>query len=127
MLQGRDGEPYVTADDCPPAVYDAARKLPLNTVSDVVEIKPGGAARTYGRFLFAVVEERRPAGPMPLEGKLFEQLLDRLNRRKSARLEDEWFHRALKEKLVVDNNGCRMPEEFLFAEVAEPPGEGTER
>lgn len=127
LLMGPDEEPYVTADCCPPAIFRVIRRLPVGTVSKVFEIRGRGAQRFYGRYLFAMVEERRPASPPPPTGKLYKKLAEKLNREKRNRLEKEWFREALQKTLVVDNNGKRLPLKFFFpAEAAAEHGGRTE-
>lgn len=123
LLLGKDKEPYVTAEDCPSAIYAVARTLPEGwPPSEVFEISGSGASgRFYSCYAFIMVEKRRAEGLEPLEGKLFAKIQEQLNREKNRQAEEEWFKRTLKGKLVVDNNGRTLPLQFFF------PDEPNER
>ena len=59
-----------------------------------------------------MVDDRREAGPQPLEGKLYEEIYNEMYESKRVRKEDEWFRATLAKTLVmqiVEGNARPLP------------------
>jgi hypothetical protein len=112
-------DPYLNPEAYNQELARAIRGLQPGKVSEVFAL---GASS----FAFVLVEDRREAGPIPLEGELFEQIYNTLREQKTRKQEDEWFRKALAKSLVlhvVEGVAKPLPVEFFF-EKDEAPTEG---
>jgi hypothetical protein len=109
-------DPYLNPGAYSAELAKAIRGLEPGKVSDVFAL---GA----NSFAFVLVEDRREAGPIPLEGELFEQIYSTLREQKTRKQEDEWFRKALSKSLVlhvVEGVAKPLPVEFFFEKDEAP-------
>jgi parvulin-like peptidyl-prolyl isomerase len=80
-------------------------------VSAIKNLQPGKTSKvfeyvwgneTQRSWAIAQVEERREAGAAPLDGKRYEEIFNELQRQKSTKKEDEWFHKAIKNSMIEE-------------------------
>lgn len=117
-----DKDPYVIPDDMNPNVRAAIRDLKLNEVSPIF---------TYGAtsYAIAMVEDRREAGYIPLEGQLYDRLYREVRQNKARRKEDEWFRATLAKSLilqVIEGTTKPLPISFFFPDDKKTDGTGTD-
>lgn len=100
-----------------PQLVNAIRNLKPAETSKVFEYVWGN--ETQRSWAIAQVEERREAGPAPLDGKRYEEIFNELQRQKSSKKEDEWFHKAIQTSMIEEvvtgkGFGKPMPMDFFF-------------
>jgi hypothetical protein len=93
MLDAK-GDPFFDPESYSKQVAEALRGLKVGEVSPVFEF--GQAA-----WAFVLLEERREAGAIPLEGELYEEVYRTLLQEKRRKKEDEWFKKALSKSLIT--------------------------
>ena len=104
-----------------PQLVNAIRNLKAGDTSKVFEYVWGG--ETQRSWAIAQVEERREAGASPLDGKRYEEIFNELQRQKSTKKEDEWFHKSIRNSMIEEvvtgkGFGKPMPIEFFFPNEA---------
>src|SRR5204863_8291299 len=75
-------------------------------------------------YAIAMVESRRPAGPAPLDDKIYKSIYEEVYRAKRIKSEDEWFRAALSKSVVLQMSGGvsrPIPIDFFFPEDARNP------
>jgi len=98
LVKGSDGDDYMELEQNRP-IKEALRGVDVKGCSPIFQT---------GEFLaFAYLDDRRPAGPRPLDGPTFEKIQNLLIDKLSKQREAEWFHKAL-ERTVV-RNGLDKP------------------
>lgn len=122
LILNADKDPFIIAEE-----YNKT------LASEIRELKTGEVSRifTYGTqgYAIAVIEERREAGYVPLEGKLFDQLYREVRQNKSRKKEDEWFRATLAKSLimqVVEGTAKPLPIDFFFPDDKKPDGKGPD-
>ncbi|MCY3023369.1 MAG: peptidylprolyl isomerase [Planctomycetota bacterium] len=91
---------------------EALRGLEVGDISDVFEL----GEKSYA---FVKLEDKREAGPAPLDGDLYEEIYKTLSQQKTRKEEDVWFRKALSKSLVVhvvEGVEKPLPVEFFFLE-----------
>ena len=114
---------YFDPDGYNRQLADAIRGLKPGDVSNVFEL--GQAS-----WAFALVEDRREAGPAPLDESTYKDAADKLRDIKFKKKEDDWFRKALSNsliQLVVNGTPQTLPVKFFFPDDSEStPGAQTE-
>ena len=109
-------DPYIVAEDYNKILASAVRNLKIGEVSPVFP---------YGKsYAIVTVEDRREAGPEPLEGKKYEAIFNEMYESKKRRKEDEWFRTTLAKTLVmqiVEGNARPLPIDFFFPDDKKNP------
>ena len=109
-------DPYIVAEDYNKILASAVRNLKIGEVSPVF---------SYGKsYAIVTVEDRREAGPEPLEGKKYEAIFNEMYESKKRRKEDEWFRTTLAKTLVmqiVEGNARPLPIDFFFPDDKKNP------
>ena len=121
LLAGRDGDSYVDPEQyrsLAPVVRKLKPGAGAESVSDVFQVDE----RCWG---FVMLEDRRVAGPAPLDGPLYQKIYEQLVREVVVRKETEWFKKALQKSLILDGqaNPKPIPMRFFFPDdpaLAEP-------
>jgi len=112
---------YIDADSYNAQLAGAIRGLKVGAVSKVFEFGKSSWA-------FALLEDRREAGPAPLEGDLYDDIYNELLDRKTRKQEDEWFRKTLEKSLVqhvVEGKGKPLPMEFFFPDEKKEPAQAA--
>ncbi|HYF48866.1 MAG TPA: peptidylprolyl isomerase, partial [Planctomycetota bacterium] len=115
LIQLDPKDPYIDADAYNAQLAGAIKGLKVGEVSKVFEFGKSSWA-------FALLEDRREAGPAPLEGELFDEIYAELLERKTRKQEDEWFRKTLAKSLVVhviEGKPKELPIEFFFPDEKE--------
>jgi hypothetical protein len=116
--QNPNADPFIDLDSFKNAqLVSAIRNLKPGQVSKVFEYVWGG--ETQRSWALAMIEDRREAGPAPLDGPMYEKIFNELQRQKSTKKEDEWFHKAIQNSMIEEvvtgrGFGKPMPMEFFF-------------
>lgn len=111
LIHGPEGEPYIDPEQNR-ILSPIVRKLGVGSVAErtskVFEMDNGWA--------IVFLEERRPAGPAPLDSALYDKIRETLVQEVVKRKEKEWFLDALKRSLVLDGspNPKPIPVTFFF-------------
>lgn len=110
LIASSTGDSFITMDGRSAAFVKAIESL-----------KPGGISRVfaYGEhsFAFVMLEARREAGPKPLDDALYEEINKKLIGTRIQRKENEWFHKAVQENLIMgiqEGRESKMPMSFFF-------------
>jgi parvulin-like peptidyl-prolyl isomerase len=120
LIQFDPQDPYINPESYNKEMAAALKDLKIGEVSKVFEM--GKAS-----WAFVLLEDRRESGPEPLEGPLYEKILNELSESKSNKKEDEWYRKELTKSLIVEYvNGkeTKLPMRFFFPnekEVVETP------
>ena len=116
LLLAVNNDPYIVPEE-----YNKILATPTNNLK-IGEVSP---VFSYGNsYAIAMVEDRREAGPEPLEGKLYEKIYNDMYETKRVRKEDEWFRATLAKTLVmqiVEGNARPLPIEFFFPDDKKNP------
>ena len=107
-------DPFFDLDSCNPKLANAVKDVKAGNVSPVFEY-------VNNSWAIAKVEERREAGPEPLEGRLYDKIYKELMQSKSSKKSDEWFRKAIKESLIQrfeEGQPVPMTVDFFFPEEA---------
>jgi hypothetical protein len=112
LVLSAGGDPYIVPEEYNTVLAAATRDLKVGEVSRIFE---------YGEkcYAIAMVEDRRAAGPEPLDSKLYEELYNEMYRKKQLKKEDEWFRSTLARTLVMqikDGHYEALPLDFFFPE-----------
>lgn len=90
-------------------------------IKAIEQLKPGEISKVfpYGEhsFAFVMLEGRREAGPKPLDDTLYDEINKKLISTRIQRKENEWFHNAVKENLIMgiqEGRESKMPMSFFF-------------
>src|SRR5579862_5981290 len=114
LIVGSNGDPYISVDDYNKVLANATRDLQVGEVSKIFE---------YGKgYAIALLEDRREAGPAPLEGALYEQIYNEMYKAKKKKKEDEWFRATLSKTLVmqiIEGKTKALDIDFFFPDDAE--------
>lgn len=113
LLQGPDGSPFIDPDQNR-ILAPIVRRLNAGSVAE----RTSQVFRMDEGWAFVFLEERRPAGPAPLDTDLYEKIRDTLVQEIVKRKEKEWFVSALQKSLVLDGspNPKPIPLAFFFPE-----------
>jgi hypothetical protein len=109
MLDAK-GDAFFDPESYSPQVAKALRGLKVGEVSPVFEF--GQTA-----WAFVLLEDRREAGLIPIEGELYEEVYRTLLVEKRRKKEDEWFRKALSKSLITyveDGKEKVMTVNFFF-------------
>jgi hypothetical protein len=87
--------------------------LPAESVSPVFEADKD----SWG---FVMLEDRRAAGPQPLDQTLYQKINQQLIKDVIARKELEWFRKALQKSLILDGQASPRPIPLRFFLPDEP-------
>ena len=122
LILNADKDPFIIAEEYNKTLASEIRELKVGDVSRIF---------TYGTqgYAIAMIEERREAGYVPLEGKLFDQLYREVRQNKSRKKEDEWFRATLAKSLimqVVEGSAKPLPIDFFFPDDKKPDGKGPD-
>jgi parvulin-like peptidyl-prolyl isomerase len=113
LMVGPEGEPYIDPEQnrfLAPEVRKLRTDSAAGRTSKVFEMDNGWA--------IVFLEERRPAGPAPLDSALYDKIRDTLVQEVVKRREKEWFLGALKRSLILDGSPTPkpIPVSFFFPE-----------
>jgi len=115
LIRLNNKDDFIDAQAYSSQLANAIRGLPVKKASKVFEFGPSSWA-------IAWVDERREAGPAPLEGDLYEEIYESLFELKARLKEDAWFRKALSKNLVdhvVEGVSKPLPIEFFFPDDKE--------
>ncbi|MCZ7644993.1 MAG: peptidylprolyl isomerase [Planctomycetota bacterium] len=129
LMMGADGDEFIDPESNP-LLQDALRgmdtKFPSN-ISRVLDME--------GCWVLLQLVERRAAGAMPLDGKLYQKIYDSLAERLRQDAEDDWFRKVVRRSLILriqDGKETNIPLAFFFPDEDLPdepsvePGKKTE-
>lgn len=114
LILGPDGDEFIDPE-ANPSIARMLRgmdtKFPKN-ISPVFDLD--------GRY-WAIIQlvERRPAGPQPLDDKLYQKIYDSLAEQRNKSSEDEWFRKTIQKSLILrieQGKETNIPLAFFFPE-----------
>ncbi|MBI3832038.1 MAG: peptidyl-prolyl cis-trans isomerase, partial [Planctomycetes bacterium] len=110
LIVGTNGDPFISMDGRNAAFVKAVEKLKTGEVSKVFQ---------YGEqsYAFVLLEDRREAGPRPLDDTLYDEIYKKLMNNRISRKEDEWFRKAVSTNLIMgiqEGKESKMPLSFFF-------------
>ncbi len=109
LVLSANNDPYIIVEEYNKILAAATRNLEKGKVSEIFEYGNG--------YAIATVEDRREAGPTPLEGKMYDQIYNEMYESKRVRKEDEWFRATLAKTLVmqiVEGNARPLADRFFL-------------
>lgn len=107
LIVGKDGSSFIVAEDQSSALAWQIKRTKTGAISPVFEL-------TERSLAFITVEKRRPAGPKPLDQKLYDEINKTMIKEVIRRKENDWFRKALKKSLVLDSNEKKLPVRFFI-------------
>jgi parvulin-like peptidyl-prolyl isomerase len=110
LIAGTSGDPFISLEGRNAAFVKAVEKLKPGEVSKVFQ---------YGEqsYAFVLLEERREAGPRPLDDPLYDEIYKKLMNQRISKKEDEWFRKAVTTNLIMgiqEGKESKMPLAFFF-------------
>lgn len=109
LMHGPDGDPYIDPEQNR-LLAPVVRKLNPGSVAE----RTSQVFRMDEGWAFVFLEERRPAGPAPLDTALYEKIRDTLVEEVVKRKEKEWLVKALQRSLVLDGSPTPKPIPLAF-------------